>query len=93
MNKSVYKYSIEVTDYQSVKMPRDAKILYVQLQYNSPHLWALVDKDAPIVNRHIRIIGTGHLADDVSEVNYIGSFQMNINSIPLVFHVFDGGEK
>jgi len=42
MNKSIWKYQLEVTDNQIVKMPKDAEILSVQTQNEEVCLWALV---------------------------------------------------
>jgi hypothetical protein len=44
--KVIYKYTLEVTDEQEVKMPANAQILCVQVQHGRPTLWALVDTKA-----------------------------------------------
>lgn len=84
----VYKYPIEVTDYQSVTLPQNAEILTVQVQNGQPCIWALVNPENETVERNLRIVGTGHPIDDEArKLIYIGSFQMYGGR--LVFHVFE----
>jgi|SRR6185369_5341993 len=97
--KKIFKYPIPVTDYFSVptddkfviSMPNYAKILCVQLQKEKPYIWALVDDEEKLRNRHFRIVGTGELIleseDQLDFVDYIGTIQMLDGS--LVWHLFD----
>ena len=88
--KRVYKYVVYMGDYMNVELPEGAEILTVQAQYDEPHIWALVNPDAPMVTRKFRLLGTGHpTEDDVSQDNYIGTFQLNGGG--LVFHLFELG--
>ena len=68
-----------------MSMPSRAKILTVQLQYDRPFIWALVNTDNNSLDRIISIYGTGH---DISglEGNYIGTFQQGAGT--LVWHGF-----
>lgn len=82
----IWKFEIIATDEQIVVLPKGAQILTVQMQGDTPCLWALCDKDAPKEDRRIRIYGTGH------EINhavgrYISTFQLYGGS--LVFHAFE----
>lgn len=43
MNKTIYKYPLDVTDVQEIKLPVGAEILTVQAQNGTLCLWALVD--------------------------------------------------
>lgn len=70
----VYKYPLVVTDRQLVTMPKEAKILSVQVQKNGT-------EEVPI-----RIHGTGHNIPDADRLAYIGTFQMP--RYGLVFHAF-----
>lgn len=84
--QTIYKYPIEVTDNQHINIPRDGKILTVQVQGGQPCLWVLVDPDNDPEDRHIEVFGTGHpISDD--ERDYIGTFQMHGGA--LIFHVFE----
>jgi hypothetical protein len=83
---TIWKYPLKVTDEQAVMMPRDARILTIQTQYDQPCLWAWVDNEKNLESRKIRIYGTGHpMAREAIE--YIGTFQIHGGS--LVFHVFE----
>jgi hypothetical protein len=83
----IWKYPLEATDVQMVKMPKGAKILCVQTQGQTPCLWALIpDTKATLEERHFSIYGTGHLHEKIPGT-YIGTFQLMNGQ--LVFHVFE----
>lgn len=82
---TIYKYPIDIRDEQLVKMPKDAKILTVQMQGDNPTLWALVDEKAEKEYRKIRIIGTGHPIPDADSLTYIGTIQERM----FLWHVFE----
>lgn len=85
----IWKYPIEVTDQQNVKMPNGAKILTVQMQGDKPFLWALVDETLPKFQfevHAIAIYGTGNPIPD-QPGDYIATFQMMGGG--LVFHAFE----
>lgn len=57
---TIWKYSLNVTDRQSLNMPIGSRLLTVQIQHGQLNLWALVDPK--IEDREDRIIlkrGTG----------------------------------
>ncbi len=84
--KSIWKFPIEITDRQTVNMPKTATILSVQIQHGAVYMWALVDTEEPTVDRTFIVHGTGHpCICDASE--YIGTFQ--VASGALVFHLFE----
>ncbi len=82
----VYKYQLVVTDRQEIKMPKEAKILTVQVQNGQPCIWAKVNPDNDTEKVAIRIHGTGHQIPDGERLEYIGTFQLPRYS--LVFHAF-----
>lgn len=82
--KSIWKFPIEVTDEQSVKMPVGAQALSVQVQNGQVCLWALVDADAETEERFVQIFGTGHPVS--GEGTFVETFQMQGGT--LVFHAF-----
>lgn len=89
MRKTIWKFELETTDNQEIKMPVGAEILTVQVQGETLCLWALVDPSAEKETRHFEMIGTGHPINyntGVSRV-YIGSYQLLGGE--LVFHVFE----
>ena len=80
----IYKYPVPITDEFSLTMPRDAKILTLQLQQGMATMWALVDLSHAPETRRFRIFGTGVPLDCVGLV-YIGTFQANA----FVWHLFE----
>lgn len=88
--RRVYKYAMPVTDVHNVELPEGAEILTVQSQHDEPHMWALVDPDAPMATRTFLLLGTGHSSeDDLSRDDYIGTYQLRDGG--LVFHLFELG--
>ena len=59
--KTIHKYSLDTTreDKITVMMPRVAKIVMVGSQNGQPFLWAIVDTEWPLIERHYRLIATG----------------------------------
>lgn len=45
MNKIIYKYPLDFTYPQTIKLPSSAEILYVDSQRNTPTIWAIIDTD------------------------------------------------
>ena len=73
----IYKYNFEVEGEVNIPMPKGAHVLTVQVQYNKPCLWAIVDPGQPTETRSFRIFGTGHEIDiEIPHHRYIGTFQM-----------------
>ena len=89
MERTIYKYKIEIDDKIIIKMPDGAEILSVQTQHGGPCMWVLVDPEAEMVERVFRMVGTGHTLhyDIGTRYNFIGTFQMQSGF--LVFHVFE----
>lgn len=56
----IFKYPIPIEDHFTLELPKDAKILTVQVQREMPQLWAVVDPEAEKETRHFRLSGTGH---------------------------------
>jgi hypothetical protein len=73
--KTIYKYTLKAVDDQLIKIPTGDNAM----------LWAAVDPELPVENRHIRIRRTGDkLTDDLV---YISTYQMKNGE--LVFHAFE----
>ena len=88
MHTKIFKYPLSITDHQVVAMRKDAIILSVAVQREKICLWAMVIPDAPLVDRHIRIVGTGHGFNVPSEgIEYHGTVLMHRDY--LVWHVFE----
>lgn len=82
----IWKWHLDVTDRQTISMPKGAKILDVQIQKDKCCLWALCDENAEEEPRTIAIYGTGNpIPDEHGE--HIATFQLP--NYGLVFHAFD----
>ena len=86
---AIYKYPVSIKDHFNLELPKDAKILSIQIQRDMPNLWAMVDSETEKEKRYFRLVGTGHpLGEDYLRIiNYIGTFQMGNGA--LVFHLFE----
>jgi hypothetical protein len=84
--QTVYKYGIPLEDYFDLELPKNAQILTVQVQYEEPYIWALVNNELSTEKRKFRLAGTGHPIRD-KELKYIGSFQLENGR--FVGHLFE----
>ncbi|MCK4828256.1 hypothetical protein KA005_71670 [bacterium] len=85
--KTIYKYSIPITDFFSLNLPMGAKILAFQTQGGLPVIWAIVNPENELEEREFCIRGTGH-PDNSGKLDndiYIGTIQTGI----LVWHLFE----
>lgn len=86
--KTIYKYSITPTiaGYNHIGMHKGAMILSLQVQGETPCIWALTDTEAPMEKRTFQTFGTGHdMPDNPGE--FIGTYQVHGGT--FVFHVFE----
>ena len=81
----VFKYPFSPTDVFTIEMPQGAEVLHVDMQNQTPCIWAKVDPDAPTVNRRFRMAGTGYDLGDVAA--HVGTIFMADGN--LVFHLFE----
>lgn len=84
--KAIWKYSLGMTDKQTIEMPAGAEILCVQEQLKRPCVWAAVESTAPMESRTFFIVGTGHELPDFN-AKYIGTWQEQNGY--LVWHLFE----
>ena len=84
--KTIWKFAIPDSTVFTLAMPQDAKVLSVQIQCESPVLWALVDPQAPKAKRTFHVVGTGWDFDP-TDLSYVGTFQLQGGL--LVFHLFE----
>lgn len=88
MKKQIWKFAIN-PNLIMVKMPKDAEILTIQTQNETPCIWALVNPENAKELRHFEVYGTGRdISCDIGiERKYINTFQLDGGS--LVFHLFE----
>lgn len=83
--KTIWKFKLEVKDSQKVEMPKGAKLLYVGVQDNIPHLWAEVDPDNINGKATIVTFGTGQRVD-ADRLGFVGTYMLYGGS--FVGHVY-----
>lgn len=82
--KKVYKYSLPITDRQTVMLPNGFQVVMVGLDPKGlPCLWAIVDPERTASPETVIIVGTGQPLPD-NFVRHIGSFVDG----RFVWHVF-----
>jgi hypothetical protein len=89
--KTIWKFSIEVTDEQTIRVPKGSRALTAQMQGNQLCLWVMLDTDNADrgVNMPVYIHGTGHsVLPEAYHGRYLSTVQMDGGA--LIFHVFVG---
>ena len=84
---TIWKFNFETIDSFSLDMPILSEILTVQIQNNSPCIWAKVYPENIKIKRYFRVFGTGHTMNELEDLEYIGTYQMMGGN--LVFHLFE----
>jgi len=83
----IHKYELAVANYQEIDIPEVALSLTVQMQHNSPYLWALVNSTVPKKKMKIRMYATGQPLDiEAYRLTYINT--ISIQNGNLIFHFF-----
>lgn len=82
----IWKYLIPVTDEFELELPRNALVLCVQMQLDTPCIWVKFSGGEPNEKRRFTIIGTGNPFDERG-LSYIGTFQQYNGA--LVWHLFE----
>lgn len=95
----IYKFPLELKDEQTICVPIlkpdpytaleiKKQILKLDMQYEKPCLWIMVDDKEKKRDVKVTIVGTGHPCYEPLE-DYVDSFQVSPHGIStLVFHVF-----
>lgn len=91
--RRIYKYQLETTDLQIIKVPAlvgaksfKDQVLSIDVQNGNLCIWCLVDVEEEEREINIRIIGTGDIMPLLSKKDYLGSYVLYDGK--LVFHVF-----
>ena len=90
--KTIWKYKLEATENQIIRMPENSEVLTISGQDGCVYVWALVDTDRPSEDRCFSVYGTGW---EIKPENllYIGTAFIDSHIGPLVFHVFERYEE
>lgn len=82
----IWKFPLEILDFQEVLMPENAKILSVENQSDNIVLYALVNPDIRRSHRPVYIRGTGHSIGPLLGRELIGTVKTMDGN--LMWHVF-----
>lgn len=83
---TVYKYQIQVDDFQQVGMPKGAEILSVITNHEEVFVYAKVDTEQQIVPYNIYMVGTGHDSAEIDDKVFLGT--ITLRNGKFVGHVF-----
>lgn len=83
--KRVFKYVLSPDCV--IEMPSGSRVLTVQVQHETPCIWALCEDKNALDSRRFMIFGTGHEMPEDLNLGYIGTFQLAGGK--FVFHVFE----
>ena len=86
--QTIYKYPAAYTEEFSLALPKNAKILSVQVQWGEPKIWALVDPEEPLLLRKFFFGSTeGSIPTSYTKdaLVFIGTIQLGA----FVFHLFE----
>jgi hypothetical protein len=85
---TIWKFELDVTDEQYIEMPNYSKVLSVQVQYDKPCIWVLVNTSEPKTFKLIRLFGTGQPINEtlIKDMSFVGTFQLDGGE--FVGHVF-----
>lgn len=91
MDKAIYKYELQVNNFNNIQMPEGATILKAaEVKTGFITLWAQVIKNNPMTTRAILIRGTGHSFSSENQGDYIDTIVMRDGI--FVWHLYDLGE-
>jgi hypothetical protein len=83
---TIFKYQFLIADQVIISMPEGAKVLSVQVQNNTPTIWAMVVTESKPQNRQFRVYGTGNELDTFAiNGKHLGTIQQN----GFVWHIFE----
>jgi len=82
--RTIWKFPLLIVDdFIHLEMPVGSRVLHVDMQGDTPCIWAELDSDAPKEVREFLVFGTGHPIP--VSLNHVGSFQMP----PFVWHIYE----
>ena len=86
-NRRIYKYEIDISDTQTLTLPKGAEILSVINQSESVCIYALVDTETTETEEYsLQCYGTGHTIRHDDSYRFLGTVVML--SGRFVLHVF-----
>lgn len=88
--KEIWKFTLEPG--KPLQMPYDARVLSVGAQGDQITLWALVSPTRGREERLFIAVPTGVEVDNLTLGRFVGTVQMQVQGVHLVFHVFEASD-
>ena len=87
--KTIYKYNLETTDVQEIKIYKGYQSLKVGYDgQNKLCLWALVESKNKTVKQTFYLFETGHQISNISKKKYIGTVKdLTSKSYVFIWHI------
>lgn len=87
--KTIFKYRLPFMEVSKVTMPKGANIIRIDGIDGAIWIWAIIDTDAPMVERTFELFKTGgEMPDDIDEYVYHGCGAIFIQ-MELMMYVFE----
>ncbi len=88
--KAIHKFILPMKEESTIEMPYGAKIIKGENQEGFVAIWAIVDLDAPLVERHFRLYKTGQKFEcgGVTKLDFIGRADIHVG-MDLGMHIFE----
>ena len=87
--KVIYKYRLPFKEFSVVSMPEGANIIRIDGEDGAIQMWAVVDTEAPLVDREFSLFKTGgEMPDDIENYRYLGCGAIFIQ-MELMMYVFE----
>lgn len=88
--KAIHKFILPMKEESIIEMPYKAKIIKGENQEGFVVIWAIVDLDAPMVQRHFRLYKTGQKFEcwDINRLVFIGRADIHVG-MDLGMHIFE----
>ena len=86
MLRTIWKAVLVSANVQTIKVPAGAEMLCAREQHKEICVWYRCDPTAPLTDREIAIVGTGHPCP-AGEGRYLGTASLRGGA--LMFHVFE----
>ncbi len=84
--RRVWKYDVPYSCHRfSVSMPEKADVLTARAMGCGVAMWALVDPELPLEQRHFKLVETGEESDVLHPLGFVDMFVVN----KLVYHLFE----
>ena len=87
--RTIYKYPLQITDYQTILIPEFALFTHIAMQYDKPTLWLEVDTSKPVESINILCFGTGMEIPESMELFHLGT----VIDGDFVWHFYSEGES